>query len=129
MSCLSRYWSKASVIEEKAASLHVRTGLIALIALIAHIFRTTESPIAGSAPFPDLFRIVRLVRPFLHWGQHRERTVVAGWSDEPSRPSPDPTLDLSDPQTNSSPHPPMSASVADTKVPFSIDKNPYARHR
>jgi hypothetical protein len=27
MFCLSKSWSKASVIEEKAASLHVRIGL------------------------------------------------------------------------------------------------------
>jgi hypothetical protein len=42
---------------------HAQTSLIALTALIAHIFRTTESPIAGPARFPDL---VRLVRTFLH---------------------------------------------------------------
>jgi hypothetical protein len=50
--------------------------LIALTALIAHIFRTTESPIACPARFPDL---VRLVRTFLQRDQHGERTVVAGW--------------------------------------------------
>jgi hypothetical protein len=50
--------------------------LIALIALFARIFWTTESPIAGSAPFPDL---VRLVRTFLQEDRHGERTVVAGW--------------------------------------------------
>jgi hypothetical protein len=38
MFSLAKFWSKASVIEEKAASLHVRIGLIALIALFAHFF-------------------------------------------------------------------------------------------
>jgi uncharacterized membrane protein len=57
----------------------LRHPLIALIALFAHIFRTTESPIAGPAPFPDLVRLVRLVRTFLQRDRHGERTVVAGW--------------------------------------------------
>jgi hypothetical protein len=61
-----------------------------------------------------------------------------GWADDPPRPSPDPTLDLNEStipgtlnpsQTNSSPLPPMSASVSDTRVPFSIKKNPFARRR
>jgi hypothetical protein len=47
--------------------------------LTARIFRATESPIQGPARFPDLVRLVRLVRTFLHRDQHRERTVVAGW--------------------------------------------------
>ena len=118
MLCLARFCSKASVVEEKPASLHVRRRLLALLAhfflrlrdqveaytataqfaspliritsvlthtltthtaLTAHIFRTTESPIAGPARFPELVRLVRLVRTFLHWDQHGERTVVAGW--------------------------------------------------
>ena len=115
MLCLARFCSKASVVEEKLVSLHVRRRLLAhfflrlrdqveaytataqfgspLIritsvlthpltthtAFTAHIFRTTESPIAGPARFPELVRLVRLVRTFLHRDQHGERTVVAGW--------------------------------------------------
>jgi hypothetical protein len=112
MSCLARFCSKDSVIEEKPPSLHLRRALIALLAhfflrlrdqaeaytataqfgspiiritstlthpltaLVAHVFRTTESPIACPACFPDLGR---LVRTFLHRDQHGERTGrVAG---------------------------------------------------
>ena len=64
---------EATLIFSSAQCSH--TPLTALTALTAHIFRTTESPIAGPARFPDL---VRLVRTFLHRDQHGERTVVAG---------------------------------------------------
>jgi hypothetical protein len=53
--------------------------LIELTALIAHIFRTTESSIAGPARFPDLVRFVRLVRTFLHRDQHGKGKFFAGW--------------------------------------------------
>jgi hypothetical protein len=33
-----RFWGKASVVQEKPASLRVRRGLFALIALFAHFF-------------------------------------------------------------------------------------------
>ena len=49
----------------------LRHPLIALTALIAHIFRTTDSPIAGPVPFPDLVRLVRLVRTFLQRDQDK----------------------------------------------------------
>jgi hypothetical protein len=72
-----------------------------------------------------------------------ELQSAPGWADEPPRPTPDPTLDLSEStfpgpldasqttpaQTNSSPHPPRSAWVPDTRVPFSIDKNRFGRRR
>ena len=54
----------------------LRHPLIALIALFAHIFRTTESPIAGPAPFPDLVRLVRLVRTFLQRDRHGHRLFM-----------------------------------------------------
>ena len=44
-----------------------------LTPLIAHVFWTPESPVAGPARFPAL------VRTFLHGNQHGQRTVVAGW--------------------------------------------------
>jgi hypothetical protein len=46
----------------------LRHPLSAHSALSARIFRTTESPIAGPAPFPDL---VRLVRTFYAQGPTR----------------------------------------------------------
>jgi hypothetical protein len=65
-----------------------------------------------------------------------------GGADDPpppvSGPTPDPTPNLIEStfpgplnpsQTTSSPHPPVSASVPDTRVPFSIKKNPFARRR
>jgi hypothetical protein len=65
-----------------------------------------------------------------------------GWADDPpppvSGPTPDPTPNLSEStfpgplnpsQTTSSPHPPMSASLPDTRVPFKIDKNRFGRRR
>ena len=54
----------------------LRHPLIALTALIAHIFRTTESPIAGPSRL-GLVRLVRFVRTFLHTQQ------------QPSIPAPD----------------------------------------
>jgi hypothetical protein len=66
-----------------------------------------------------------------------ERSVVEGPAG-PLRPIPNPALDLSDSnfpgplnpsQTTSSPHGPMSASVPDTRIPFSINKNSFARRR
>jgi hypothetical protein len=72
-----------------------------------------------------------------------ELQSAPGWADDPPRPTPNPTPDLSEStfpgpldasqmppsQTTSSPHPSGSAWVPDTRLPFSIDKNRFGRRR
>jgi hypothetical protein len=84
---------------------------------------------------PDLSS--RLSRQAVERAVGPERSGVEGPA-VPIRPIPHPTLDpgesnfsgpLSPSQTPSSPHTPMSATVPDIRVPFSINKNSFARRR
>jgi hypothetical protein len=59
-------------------SIRIRSMLRQPLSRLPRIFfRTTESPIAGPARFPDLVSLVRLIRTFLQRDQHGKRS--AGW--------------------------------------------------
>jgi hypothetical protein len=85
--CYGSAWLSTS--ERSARALPPTTGersalaSLMLIALIAHIIRTTEPPIAGPANPPDL---VRLVRTFLQEHTFRCGAITLFWTEIVTRP-------------------------------------------
>jgi hypothetical protein len=154
---LARLWEIANLDPERTRnSMSAQVKALSMIVAIEGLIPDRRAGSAQNKPAPPPVNPPFYVSEWRRTQQHGESVdpqpppgpaqeeatsevqSAPGRADDPPSPYPDPTLDLSEPtfpghlnpsQTTSSPHPPMSASVPDNRVPFSIKKNPFARRR